>query len=268
MNKYIIAFVSFFFIMATFGQTKKLTLEESVLQQYRAFRPDQVLGFQWIPETSNFVYFEEFGRKLMIANPKDTKGIELVSLSTLNAALKSEFRSFWGIEWKDTTTFVLSDGTNYYQYNLVSKTGSLIASTPDGAAGQTLNSSKDLVAFTEENNLYFIDKDNSKVAITSEPNAGIVSGQTYARSEFGITQGIFWSPKSTYLAFYQKDETEVADYPLLDINETPGKLVNIKYPMIGQKSEKPRVGIYNLATKQTVFIIPKGAVDAYLTNLS
>ena len=38
--------------------------------------------------------------------------------------------------------------------------------------------------------------------------------------------------------------------------------------MIGQKSEKPRVGIYNLATKQTVFITPKGAADAYLTNLS
>jgi dipeptidyl-peptidase-4 len=29
----------------------------------------------------------------------------------------------------------------------------------------------------------------------------------------------------------------VADYPILDINETPGKLENIKYPMIGQKSE-------------------------------
>ncbi|RZL33838.1 MAG: S9 family peptidase, partial [Pedobacter sp.] len=54
----------------------------------------------------------------------------------------------------------------------------------------------------------------------------------------------------------------------LDINETPGKLINIKYPMIGQKSEKPRVGIYNLATKQTVFVTPKGAADAYLTNLS
>ena len=144
----------------------------------------------------------------------------------------------------------------------------MVANTPNGAENQTMNDSKDLVAFTEANNLYFIGKNNSKVAVTSETNAGIVSGQTYARSEFGITGGIFWSPKSTYLAFYQKDETEVADYPLLDITETPGKLMNIKYPMIGQKSEKPRVGIYNLATKQTVFITPKGAVDAYLTNLS
>ncbi len=267
MNKNLIAFVSFFFIVAAFGQTKQLTLEESVMQQYRAFRPDQVLGFQWLPETNKFVYFEELGRKLMIATPTDTKGTELVSLSDVNTALKSDFRSFWGIEFKDASTFILTDGSKHYSYNFATKKGNLIATTPDGAADQTMNSSKDLVAFTEENNLYFIDKNNSKVAITAETNKGIVSGQTYARSEFGISGGIFWSPKSTYLAFYQKDETEVADYPLLDINETPGKLVSIKYPMIGQKSEKPRVGIYNLATKKTVFITPKGAVDAYLTNL-
>ena len=268
MNKNLIAFVSFFFIVAAFGQTKQLTLEESVMQQYRAFRPDQVLGFQWLPETNKIVYFEELGRKLMIANPNDTKGTELVALSDVNSTLKSDFRSFWGIEWRDASTFILSDGSKYYDYNFTTKKGNLIATTPDGAADQTMNSSKDLVAFTEENNLYFIDKNNSKVAVTTETNKGIVSGQTYARSEFGISGGIFWSPKSTYLAFYQKDETEVADYPLLDINETPGKLVSIKYPMIGQKSEKPRVGIYNLAIKQTVFITPKGAVDAYLTNLS
>ena len=268
MNKNVIAFVSFFFIVAAFGQTKKLTLEDGVLQQYRAFRPDQVLGFQWIPENNKFVYFEELGKKLMVANPNDTKGSELVSLSEVNNALKSEFRSFWGIEFKDASTFILSDGSNYFDYNFATKKGALITTTPDGAANQTMNNSKDLVAFTAENNLYFIGKDLVKVAVTAETNSGIVSGQTYARSEFGITGGIFWSPKSTYLAFYQKDETEVADYPLLDITETPGKLMNIKYPMIGQKSEKPRVGIYNLATKQTVFITPKGAVDAYLTNLS
>ena len=268
MNKNFLAILCFFFIGVAFGQTKKLTLEEGVLQQYRAFRPDQILGFQWVPDTNQFIYFEELGRKLMIANPNDTKGKELVSLADLNAAIKSEIRSFWGIELKNNSTFVISDGSKYFEYNFVNKKGNLIATLSDKAENQTLNNAKDLVAFTEENNLYFIDKNNSKVAVTAETNSGIVSGQTYARSEFGISGGIFWSPKSNFLAFYQKDETEVADYPLLDINETPGKLINIKYPMIGQKSEKPRVGIYNLATKQTVFITPKGAADAYLTNLS
>jgi len=73
--------------------------------------------------------------------------------------------------------------------------------------------------------------------VTNELNEAIVSGQFFARNEFGIKEGIFWSPKAAYLAYYQKDQSEVADYPLLDITETPGKLQSIKYPMIGQKSE-------------------------------
>jgi dipeptidyl-peptidase-4 len=116
--------------------------------------------------------------------------------------------------------------------------------------------------------LYFLNKNKETVTITNETNENIVSGQFFARNEFGINNGIFWSPKSNFLAFYQKDQTEVADYPLLDITQTPGKLENIKYPMIGQKSEKPRVGIYNLTTKKTIFITPKGNSDDYLTNLS
>src|SRR5690606_26844360 len=63
-------------------------------------------------------------------------------------------------------------------------------------------------------------------------------------------------------------ETDVADYPILDVTSTPGKLENIKYPMAGQKSEKPRVGIYNLASNKTVFISPRGNQNDYLTNLS
>src|SRR5690606_35915552 len=86
--------------------------------------------------------------------------------------------------------------------------------------------------------------------------------------EFGITNGIFWSPKGTYLAFAQKDESEVHDYPLLDINPTPGELRSIKYPMTGQKSEKPKIGIFNVKSKKTVFISPRGESDFYLTNVS
>jgi dipeptidyl-peptidase-4 len=38
--------------------------------------------------------------------------------------------------------------------------------------------------------------------------------------------------------------------------------------MAGQASEKPRVGIYNLKTKKTVFINPRSGADSYLTNVA
>jgi dipeptidyl-peptidase-4 len=105
-------------------------------------------------------------------------------------------------------------------------------------------------------------------AVTKNKDKNIVSGQSIARNEFGISGGIFWSSNGNYLAFYQKNETNVHNYPLLDINATPGELVSIKYPMAGQKSEEPRVGIYNLKSKKTVYISPRGAKDDYFTNLT
>lgn len=268
MNKKIILFLSLFLAISTNAQLKKITLEESVLQQGRKFGADKLTGFQWIPNLNKYVYYTDVWTKMMSATTTDPKASEIASLADLNKALGTNLKNFFGLEWIDANTILVSEKGKYYTYSLTSKSGKITQVTPENAENQTFDISKTNLAFTEENNLYFLDKNNKKIAVTNETNKEIVSGQSISRNEFGIKNGIFWSPKSSYLAFYQKDETEVADYPLLDINETPGKLISIKYPMIGQKSEKPRVGIFNLATGKTIFINPKNNPDDYLTNLS
>ncbi len=268
MNKKIILFICFFIAFNSIGQLKKITLDEGVLQQNRKFGADKLTGFQWIPNTTKYVYYPETWTKMMIASTTNAKAIELVTLVDVNTALGTKLKNFFGTEWLDANTILVSENGKYYTYSLDSKTGKIFQETSETAENQTFDKAKQNLAYTEENNLYFFTKNKEKVAVTANTDKNIVSGQTISRSEFGINGGIFWSPKSSYLAFYQKDETDVADYPLLDINETPGKLVSIKYPMIGQKSEKPKVGIYNLATGKTFFIAPRNNQDDYLTNLS
>ncbi len=268
MNKKIILFICFFIAFNSIGQLKKITLDEGVLQQNRKFGADKLTGFQWIPNTTKYVYYPETWTKMMIASTTNAKAIELVTLVDVNTALGTKLKNFFGTEWLDANTILVSENGKYYTYSLDSKTGKIFQETSETAENQTFDKAKQNLAFTEENNLYFFTKNKEKVAVTANTDKNIVSGQTISRSEFGINGGIFWSPKSSYLAFYQKDETDIADYPLLDINETPGKLVSIKYPMIGQNSEKPKVGIYNLATGKTVFIAPRNNQDDYLTNLS
>ena len=269
MNKKIIPFFSLFIALTLQAQLKTFTLDEAVMQQNRAFRADKLLGFQWIPNSNNYVYYTDSASKMMFASATDSKAKELLTLAEINTALGTKLKSFSGLEWIDANTVLISENGKYFTYFLASKSGKTMLQTPEAAENQTFDKSKQNLAFTEKNNLYFFNKNKEKITVTNESNEEIVSGQSIARNEFGINNGIFWSPKASYLAFYQKDESEVANYPLLDINETPGKLVNLKYPMIGQKSEKPRVGIYNLATKKTVFISPKsGIADDYLTNLS
>ena len=268
MNKKILLFVCFLMAFSTQAQLKKFSLDDAVLQQNRKFGADKLTGFQWIPNSSNYIYYTDSWSKMMSANVTKKDAVELVKLNDINTALGTKLKSFFGVQWIDSTTILISETGKYYSYNINTKSGKLIQEFPETAENQTFDDAKINVAFTEANNLYFFNKNKEKITVTNNSDKNIVSGQTISRNEFGINGGIFWSPQSTYLAFYQKDETNVADYPLLNINETPGKLVNIKYPMIGQKSEKPSVGIYNLATQKTVFILPRGNTEDYVTNLA
>ena len=268
MNKKIILALAIFIVNCSLAQQKKITLNDAVMQQNRAFRADKLSGFRWIPTTNNYVYFTDAFTKMMSASATNNKATELLTLSEINTALGIKLKNFIGVEWIDDKTLMIVDKDNYYEYKIAEKTGTLRFQSKENQENKTYDKAKRQLAFTEKNNLYYYTINKEKIAITTETNEEIVSGQSIARNEFGISNGIFWSPKSSYVAFYQKDQTEVANYPLLDTSETPGKLENIKYPMIGQKSEKPRVGIYNLASKETVFITPKGKSDDYLTNLS
>jgi dipeptidyl-peptidase 4 len=268
MNKKIIVFFSLFLAFTSQAQLKKITLEDGVLQQGRKFGADRLTGFQWIPNSNKYVYYTDGWSKMVTATTSDKKTSELVTLSEINSALGTKLKNFFGLQWIDANTIIVSENGNYYTYTITSKSGKKIQDAVENAENLTFDKANQNLAFTEGNNLYILNKNKEKIAVTSNTDKNIVSGQTISRSEFGISGGIFWSPKASLLAFYQKDETDVADYPLLDVNETPGKLISIKYPMIGQKSEKPKVGIYNLATGKTVFIAPRNNSDDYLTNLS
>ena len=104
--------------------------------------------------------------------------------------------------------------------------------------------------------------------MSNHEDKNIVSGQAIHRYEFGIHKGTFWSPNGNYLAFYQKDETNVAEYPIVDVTTYPASVKNIKYPMAGQKSEMAKIGIYNVKTNQTAYLDIDTKDEHYLTNLS
>ena len=115
MNKYLIFFFSLFISATVLGQTKQITLEDGVLQQYRKFRPDQMLGFQWIPDTNAYIYFENQGQKVVKANATDTKATDFLNLADVNKALNTNLRSFFGLEFKDSSTIIFSESNKYYE---------------------------------------------------------------------------------------------------------------------------------------------------------
>ena len=259
--------LSFFsFTQNKVNQKKELTLKESVLQQYRLFAPESLNRFSWIPGTNRYSYFDEKGD--LIGGTTHSKSTSILfSLTELRGISLNGFNDFTGFTWKSNTVFSLFNGIKYQEISIVSKQPVLSIDLAENAANQKNSLDGNRIAFTIDNNLYVSDK-NSQEQITAFTDKNIVSGQSIARNEFGIGAGIFWSYDSKSIAFYQKDETEVHNYPLLDITSTQGEVDFIKYPMTGQKSEKPKVGIFNLNTKKTVYINPSHNADDYLTNLA
>lgn len=269
MNK-IIFFL--FLIVSTFSFTQKeLTLSDAVLEQYRKFYPERVAFFKWIPGKTEYTYLK--GYTTLVKSSVNAKSDEdWMTIAEVNKLAGTKFQWFSGFEWLNANEFLINDGQSSVVVNPIAETASLVNLLDETAENALVSSASFNVAYTVENNVFIQPKsiiiDGSATQITNFTDKNIVSGQAIARSEFGISGGLFWSPNGQILAFYQKDETNVHDYPLLDINETPGKLNSIKYPMAGQKSEKPKVGVYNTETQNLVYISPKGASNDYLTNVT
>jgi dipeptidyl-peptidase-4 len=251
------------------SQKKELTLTDAVLGQNRIFGPERMYGFQWVPSSTQYTFFNRSYQTMYVSSVAlKSSPTELLTLERMNKDLGSQLSSFYGLEWLDEKTFQINDGKNYYVYSISEFKGRKVHQLEQGAENATYYSNSERVAYTLENNICILTKDGLKLKVTENVNKNIVSGQSIARNEFGINSGLFWSNNGGQLAFYQKDESEVHDYPLLDINQTPGALVSIKYPMAGQKSEKPKVGIYDLESKKIIYISPNGPTDSYLTNFS
>ncbi|MES5134834.1 DPP IV N-terminal domain-containing protein [Prevotella amnii] len=133
-------------------------------------------------------------------------------------------------------------------------------------------------AYVQDNQLYVIDPSGAEHKLTKDGSSNIVYGQSVHRDEFGINGGLYWSPKGNRLAFYRMDQSMVANYPLVDVPEigyvpTNGetkaaKVSLIKYPMVGEKSHKVTVGVYDINTDKTIYLHTGNPTDRYFTNIT
>ncbi len=246
-----------------FSQLKDLSLKDAVLASSAGLTPQNIQNLQWISGTNNYIY-EEGGEYII----KNASGKTLKKLGDKLKNLLADPSKLPSIYNISKTEIVIPEGNGFvhYDYNNDKVLNQLVS---DGlGVNKDYDYQNKVLAYTIENNLYVATASNPKIAVTTITDKNIVSGQAIHRYEFGISKGTFWSPNGNYLAFYQKDETNVTDYPLVDITTYPASLNNIKYPMAGQKSEQAKIGIYNVAKNKTIYLNIDTKDEHYLTNLS
>ncbi len=245
------------------AQDKVLTLEETILG-YNLY-PKNV-HLQWQGNLN--VLTSIVGTDLVGESAEKGEKKVLMTLAELNRILNADLKGWPNFSWKDANTLVIIRQGKRAEIDVNKKTLVNSFTIPKGAQNVTSNGG-DLLAYTKGNNLYYVDATGNEFAVTTDQDANVVNGQTVSRSEFGISGGIFWSPDGKQFAFYRKDESEVASFPLLDITTRTGSLREIKYPMAGMKSEQISLGVYNIATGTTVFMdVDDFGREQYLTNIA
>ena len=253
-----------FFSLSAIAQNRKLSVAESVFYAvqdpsnpmgYRYLFPETLENLRWLKDSDVYLYTKN--GKYLILNPKGEQ-VGSMSAEQLNG----------DILLIDKNEIVTKSENTFYRYNGEGKQVLATIALPKGSENAEYDPQAKVVAYTLNNNLYFANSESDKKAITSFTDTNIVAGKAIHRNEFGINKGIFFSPKGNYVAFYQKDESKVADYPLVDITTTPATLKSIKYPMAGQPSEQAAVGIYDFQNQKVLYLDIDTTDEHFLTNLA
>jgi len=254
------------FSISSFGQLQDIGLEEAVSQRFTKFYPKGLRNLSWIPHTDTLVHNDSTHKHLLV------RGYPFHRVDTLLSVDDGIFEAIElyrmpRIHWLDNRRLYFRHGKDLYLYDRKAETLQLWNHFPSGENAD-LCTVTGHIAYTRANNLYIRLTSGDSVQVTHFRSTDTVAGQAIARQEFGITKGTFWSPKGTALAFYQKDESQVTDYPLVDIAPRPAQLKSIKYPMAGQASERPAVGVYWLYRDTLIYLQTVGDPEHYLTNLT
>jgi dipeptidyl-peptidase-4 len=250
------------------AQKKDISLNDAIVGA-RAFYGERLYGINWLADSDKYSQYDIKGSILI----KDINGNTLNEITAEqineNAAeeLKVE-RAPYSIKWLNDNEFTFNGENSVLKYSIKERKLSLLYNYRAGAANFDYNKDASMLAYTIDNNLYLAGV-NGEMTITDDAkDSDIVNGQAVHRVEFGITKGIFWSPKGNMLAYYRKDESMVKDYPIVDVMAREAELKAIKYPMAGMTSEQVKLIIFNPKNGQKIEVQTGEPKEQFLTNIA
>ncbi len=213
-----------------------------------------------------------WGDQLMYQDAEDGGSIDLKAKRTTLFTLKevgTDFHSAFSAQYPypDEPVVLLQNSQQRILYDWQQKK-TVWKQTCKGETSSNWNSKSRAVAYVKEHQLYVRTAGDEERQLTTDGSRNIVYGQSVHRNEFGIREGLFWSPDGQRLAFYRMDQSMVTDYPQVDIFPREATYEPDKYPMAGETSHQVTVGIYDMNTHQTVYLNAGDPTDRYFTNIA
>ena len=259
---------------------RDLTIQEATMGQYRSFYPKSLFQPQW-QSNDKVTHLNSDYTALTARKAKDNWAAkELVSVDDLQKAIKNKLPKaaisltrFPSYTWKNdhVLSFQASSKTQTYflDYDINTKTIVYSLNMDVKAEAPLLSRNRDYVAWLDENNIVVTNSKGQNTPITEDATIDFLNGSKDThRNEFGIEQGMWWSPKQDQLLYYRKDQSMGSDYPLVDFGTRVATVKNIKYPMAGMASEQVTLVIHDMNTGKKTTLQTGEPLDQFLTMVT
>jgi dipeptidyl-peptidase-4 len=251
-------------------------MAEAITGMAGKFAPANLRQLQWAGKSDMYSYVvsSDTAKKIFLVDPVSLKERVLTDLSTFNNALagiiSKPLTGFPSITFQHSDYFYFMHEHKWigFSVNGLAISAKILASMPDDADVVEIDTAKSGIAYVSKDNLFVQFAAGNAVQITTDGSPDIVYGKSVHRDEFGISKGLFWSPKGNHLAFYRMDQTMVEAYPIVDWNATPATTRSIKYPMAGRTSHHVIIGVYSKSTGKIVYLNTGEPKDQYLTTVT
>ena len=116
------------------------------------------------------------------------------------------------------------------------------------------------VAYVCQNNLFVQSLDNLRIKqLTTDGSATIINGTAdwVNEEEFGLRNGLRWSPDGKFIAYWQFDTTGVREFKLINNTDTLyPQITTFAYPKVGETNSACRVGVVKASGGRTRWFRP------------
>jgi len=223
----------------------------------------------WIEEGKRFSYIDRDARTgtpvIRAYNPATGSDTVLFTSTGLTFPGTSQPFAYDGFEWaQDSRHLVFQSNfqpiyrrsgiSDFYIYSLADR-GIQLATK--GARTGELSPNGAMLGFERGGDMYVTNlSTHQEKRLTRDASEHIYNGHFdwVYEEEFGLAQAWKWSPASTYLAYWQLNDSAEPEIQISDYSGMHQEWEKLRIPQVGDSNATVRIGVVNVATGQNTWL--------------
>ncbi len=179
----------------------------------------------------------------------------------------------WPNSFDKTARLALYDfGGDIYLLDTAAAQFIRVTDTRAAEIGATFSPDGEKVAYVREHDIYVYNiSRKTERPLTSDGSETLWNGLlTFMYGEDvlnGQVAGLWWSPDSSALAYFQTDISDVTEFLYYDITPFHPRVIKQRYPLVGEKIETVRVGVCELSSGKSTWVDCTGRPDEYVAHV-